>query len=120
MANPAARHEEGESVVHVDDGTDSVHDGHPDKLVEKLQREVNNTVSWLKDNRLCVAGDKSKLLVIGHPELRKARLTGKLAIVVDGQRIEETESEKLLGVGCTESVVTATNHMLGWLDVLNL
>ena len=63
-----------ESVVYLDDDTDSVHDGHPDQLMEKLQREVNNTVSWLKDNRLCVAGDKSKLLVIGHPELRKARL----------------------------------------------
>lgn len=87
-----ACHEEGESVVYVDDGTDSVPDGHPDQLVEKLQREVNNTVSWLKDNRLCVAGDKSKLLVIGHPELRKARLTGKLLIMLDGQRIEETES----------------------------
>ena len=105
-----ACHEEGESVVYVDDGTDSVHDGHPDQLVEKLQREVNNTVSWLKDNRLCVAGDKSKLLVIGHPELRKARLTGKLAIEVDGQRIEETESEKLLGV--------IINNKLSWKDHL--
>ena len=39
-------HEEGESVVYVDDGTDSMHAGHPDQLVEKLQREVNNMVSW--------------------------------------------------------------------------
>ena len=41
-------HEEVESVVYVDDGTDSVHAVQPDQLVEKLQREVNNTVSWLK------------------------------------------------------------------------
>ena len=89
-------HEEGESVVYVDDDTDSVHARHPDQLVEKLQREVNNTVSWLKDNRLCVAGDKSKLLIVGHPELRAARLTDLLAIEVDGQQIEENASEKLL------------------------
>ena len=105
-----AFHDEGECVVYVDDGTDSVHAGHPDQLVEKLQREVNNTVSWLKDNRLCVAGDKSKLLVIGHPELRAARLTGNLAIEVDGQRIEETDSGKLLGV--------IINNKISWKDHL--
>ena len=50
-----ACHEEGESVVYDDDDTDSVHADHPGQLVEKLQKEVNNTVSWLKDNRLCGA-----------------------------------------------------------------
>ena len=47
-------------------------------LVDKLQKEVNNTVSWLKDNRLCDAGDKSKLQIVVHQELRNARLTDKL------------------------------------------
>ena len=103
-----ACHEEGESVIYIDDGTDNVHADQPDQLVEKLQREVNNTVSWLKDNRLCVAGDKSKLLIVGHTELRAARLTDKLAIDVDGQRIEETE--KLLGV--------IINNRLSWKDHL--
>ena len=55
-------------------------------------------------------GHKSKLLVIGHPELRAARLTGKLAIEVDGQRIEETDSEKLLGV--------IISNKLSWKDHL--
>ena len=50
----------------------------------------------LKDNRLCVAGDKSTLLIVGTSELRTARLTNQLAIEVDGQRVEETASEKLL------------------------
>ena len=72
-------------MVFVDDDTDSVHAGHPDQLVDKLQREVTNTISCLKDNRLCIAGDKSKLLIVGHPELRAARLTDQLAIEVDGQ-----------------------------------
>ena len=49
--------------VYVDDDTDSVHSGDPEQLVEKLQREVKSTVGWLKDNRLCVAGDNSKLLI---------------------------------------------------------
>ena len=42
--------------------------------------------------------------------LNKARLTDKLAIMVDGQRIEETESEKLLGV--------TINNKLSWKDHL--
>jgi hypothetical protein len=93
-------HEEGKSVVFVDDDTASVHAGHPDQLVEKLQREVNNTVSWLKDNTLCVAGDKSKLL------------TDQLAIEVDGQQIEETTSEKLLGI-VIKNKLSRKEHLYG-------
>ena len=58
-------HDEGASVIYVDDDTDSVQASNPVQLQNEIQREVNNSVSWLKDNRLCVAGDKSKLLVIG-------------------------------------------------------
>ena len=34
-----ACHEEGESVIDVDDDTDSVHAGYPDQLVEKEEKE---------------------------------------------------------------------------------
>ena len=44
-------------------------------------------VNWLKNARLCVAGDKSKLLIVG------TRLNSKIAIVVDQDIIEETKSE---------------------------
>ena len=50
------------------------------------------------------------MLIEGHPELRAARLTDKLAIEVDGQTIEETNSEKLLGV--------IINNRLSWKDHL--
>ena len=36
-----------------------------------MQREVMSRESWLKDNRLYVPADKSKLIVVGTPELRK-------------------------------------------------
>ena len=38
----------------------------PENLVEILQKEVNNSVNCLKDKRLCVAGHKTKLLIIGY------------------------------------------------------
>ena len=85
-------HEEAESAIFVDDDTDSVSAKNPEELVEKLQREVNNSVNWLKDNRLCVAGDKSKILIVSTKQLRRTRLRNKLAIVVDQDIIEETNS----------------------------
>ena len=34
------------------DGTDSVHTKRPEELVENLQKEVNNSVSWLKEKQI--------------------------------------------------------------------
>ena len=81
-------------------------------MVEKLQREVNNSVNWLKDNRLCVAGDKSKILIVGTKQLKRKRLKNKLAIVVDQDIIEETTSEKLLGVVVNNNL-TWKEHLYG-------
>jgi hypothetical protein len=44
-------------------------------------------------------------------ELRAVRLTDQLAIEVDGQRIEETASEKLLGM--------VVNNRLSWKEHLH-
>ena len=105
-------HEEAESVIFVDDDTDSVRAKKPEELVEKLQREVDNSVNWLKDNRLCVAGDKSNILIVSTKQLRRARLRNKLAIVVDQDIIEETTSEKLLGV-VVNNTLTRKEHLYG-------
>jgi hypothetical protein len=58
-----------------------------------------------------VAGDKSKLLVVGTTELRTARLTNQLSIEVDGQEIVMTTSEKLLGI--------VVNNKLTWQQYLH-
>ena len=57
-------------VQTLDNGTGSTIAKHSSKLQEKIQKETDNMVEWLKDNRLCVAGEKSKLLVEGTKELR--------------------------------------------------
>ena len=62
-------HDEAESIIFVDDDTGGVSAKNHDELVEKLQRELNNSVNWLKDNRLCVAGDKSKLIIVGKEQV---------------------------------------------------
>ena len=53
---------------------------------------------------------RSNIVIVAHQELRNARLTDKLVIQVDGQRIEETTSEKLLGI--------VVNNKLSWKEHL--
>ena len=92
-------HEDGEAVVYVDDDSDFVSDSDPVILHEKIQREADNSSQWLKDNRLCVAGEKTKLLVLGTSQMRTSKLlTEDMKIVVDGKEVIESSSEKLLGL----------------------
>ena len=48
----AASGEEGISVLYADDDTDLVHDGNPEKLKEKIQREACRSTEWVSDNRM--------------------------------------------------------------------
>ena len=107
-----ACHDDAESIVYVDDDTDNVQDGDPENLAAKLQLEVQETVNWLKDNRMCVAGDKSKLLIVGTRELRASRLQNGITIMVDGNEIIESTSEKLLGV-TVNNTMTWKEHLYG-------
>ena len=102
---------EGESVMYVDDDTDVTHDPNPVQLQQKIQHKADCSASWLKDNRMCVAGEKSKLLIIGTSELRSSKLTDPIVIEVDNMEVEETKSEKLLGV--------IINNKLTWQEHLH-
>ena len=110
-----ACHEEGEAVVYVDDDSDFVKDKEPAILNEKIQNETEKSAQWLKDNRLCVAGEKTKLLVLGTGEMRAAKLFNKMNISVDGKEVVESSSEKLLGV-VLNNKLTWENHMYGDMD----
>ena len=59
-----------------------------------------------------MAGDKSKLMVIGTKRLRTMKLHGEMQIEVDGKEVVETESEKLLGV-VINNELTWSNHLYG-------
>ena len=109
---PACR-EEGESVLFVDDDTDCVSDANPDTLIEKMQHEADNSCDWLRDNRMCIAGQKSKLLIVGTKELKKKKCDNReLSIYVDGKLVNETESEKLLGI-IVNNKITWKEHFYG-------
>ena len=115
-----ACHDNGEAVVYVDDDSDFVKSKDPARLHELIQAEAENSAQWLKDNRLCVAGEKSKLLVLGTGEMRAAKLIGQeMKISVDGKEIVESSSEKLLGV-ILNNKLTWKNHLYGDKDNLGL
>ena len=107
-----ACHQEGESVVFVDDDSDTVSAKDPRELRDLIEREAQNSAKWLKDNRLCVAGSKSKLLIIGTNKMRKQRIQENVKIVVDNKEITETKSEKLLGL-VINNTLTWENHLYG-------
>ena len=105
---PACR-VEGESVLFVDDDTDVVSDPDPVQLMRKIQKEADLSCSWLKDNRMTVAGEKSKLLIVGTKELRRSKLTEEpLSVLV----VSETKNEKLLGI-VINNQMTKKEHLYG-------
>ena len=108
---PTAR-EEGESVLYADDDTDNVKDPDPEALQQKIQHEANLSTAWVKDNKLVCSGGKTKLLIIGTKELRRSRIKQKISINVAGHIVEETQSEKLLGL-VINNTMTWTNHLHG-------
>ena len=105
--------EEGDSVLYADDDTDTVSDSDPDNLQAKIQREAILSTAWVKDNRLVCSGSKTKLLVVGTKELRKSKLTStnrKFEIEVDGHKVVESQSERLLGL-IINNTMTWENHL---------
>ena len=107
-----ACHDVGDSIVYVDDDSDNVHAKDPEVLRDLIEQEAGNSARWLRDNRLCVAGDKSKLMVVGTRELKAARELTDMSIIVDGKAVKETSSEKLLGVVLNNDL-TWKNHLHG-------
>ena len=68
-------------------------------LHDKLQKVKTESVNWLSDNGMCVAGHKTKLLLVGTPELKRARSQNlKLDVRINNDIIIESPSERLLGL----------------------
>ena len=63
-----------------------------------IESEANNSANWLKDNRMCVAADKSKLLMIGTNKLKCSTRFDNFSISIGQQEITSSNCEKLLGV----------------------
>ena len=88
-------------MVFVDDDTDVVHGS-----------EADHSSNLLKNNRMCVAGEKSKLLIIGTRQLKASKVVEPMEIEKDVKKVQETRSEKLLGILVNDSL-TWHEHLYG-------
>ena len=112
---PDVRSSGGSSVIYADDDTDNISHSDPDILEQMIQNEANKSTSWVHDNMLVCSGKKTKLLIIGTKELRKSKLTNQNKVIkirVAGHEVEETRSERLLGLVINNSL-TWENHLHG-------
>ena len=101
------------SVLYADDDTDHAQDRDPTTLISKIQFEADCSTSWVADNKLVCSGDKTKLLVIATTAMRISRLNGqKLQINVCGKPVEESKSERILGI-IANNKLTWWNHLYG-------
>ena len=90
-------------------------DSDPDILTQKIQNEADLSVGWVRDNKMVCSGSKTKLMIVGTKELRQSKLANRnvqIKIMVDGCRVFESKSEKLLGV-VMNNIMTWTNHLYG-------
>ena len=107
--------EDGESILYADDDTDNVSDIDLQRLQLKIQNEANASTAWVKDNRMVCSGTKTKLMIIGTKELRQVKLANQsypIEILVNGSRVTESSSERLLGMVMNNNL-TWESHLYG-------
>ena len=70
-----------ESVMYVDDDTDTVCDTKGVDLISEIQREADRSTAWISDCMVC-AGDKTKFLVMGtYKQRRKLQQDNILSLI---------------------------------------
>ena len=114
--------QDGESVLYADDDTDNVSDKNPESLQSKIQNEANISTAWVKDNGMVCSGAKTKLMIVGTKELCQVKLVNDnvaIEIVVDGCRVTESSSERLLGMIMNNNL-TWESHLYGNKDTKGL
>ena len=107
--------DDGTSILYADDDTDNIRDKNPNILEQKIQEVANKSTSWVSDNKLVCSGSKTKLLIVGTKELRRSKLQNPNKVIeidVDGHRVRESESERLLGL-IVNNTMTWENHLYG-------
>ena len=106
--------EEPAIFVFADDNTFTVAHEDPNILVDLIQREGDMVTSWFSKNHILCSGEKTILLILGTKANRVNKLESSdfsPAVTINGDVIEESKSEKLLGV--------VINNTLTWKDHQN-
>ena len=83
--------------IFADDATLHKSSNSIDNINSNLQVDINNVLQWCKQNSMVLNEAKTKGILIGTSQ-RLARCQSKLDVTVNDHKIENSESEKLLGI----------------------
>ena len=102
----------GNVDIYADDINDTVVDKSPQVVVAKLQEVAQAIEDWLRANQICLAEDKTTLLLTSNKEKKRDELIKSLAISMDGKIIKQSRVIKVLGVLLREDL-TFSSHIHG-------
>ena len=102
---PEAVTKESELHLYADDATSSSSNKNLADLIKQTEEEAQEIVKWMDANRLVCNPDKTKFLLMANSKLRASKIgTNKAKIKIGDQEIEESTSEKLLGIILSNSL----------------
>ena len=87
--------EDGAMVNFVDDGTNYFGDKDPQVVTTILCKNYEKIESWMHTNKLVINADKTHYIVVAGK--KTARLREEVILETGGYRIDQSESQKLLG-----------------------
>ena len=114
--------EESSIVVFADDNSPTTSHENPAILQNNIQRDGNIVTEWFAKNDISCSGEKTKLLFLGTRANRVNKIQNENfhpAINISGDCIEESTSEKILGI-VVNNTITWKSHMYGDEDNLGL
>ena len=95
--------------IFADDATLQDSSNLPDSLSQNLQSDVNNVISWCKQNDMLLNERKTKCMLIGTSQ-KLSKCNSNLEIKVNDHYIENSKCEKLLGVHIDQKL-SYENHI---------
>jgi len=108
--------------IKTDDNSPTTSCKYPKILEKCIQQDGNEIVNWFDKNDINCSAEKTKLLIVGTRANRKSKLdkrNQKIKITISEKEIEETTSEKLLGV-VVNNTLTWKQHIHGDSENLGL
>ena len=99
-------------IIYADDNSPTVSHDDPIKLMETIENDGKKVSEWFSKNKMICSGEKTKLLVSGTRANRESKLDTTQELVVCGDLVKESSSEKLLGV-IVNNTISWKNHLHG-------
>ena len=102
-------------VVYADDNSPTTSHEDAPTLLQNIESDGVKVPSWFDRNDMFCCGEKTKLMISGTRSKRQFRIVNANVVpkvLVCGDEISESQSEKLLGV-ITNNTMTWKNRMHG-------